>query len=1225
MASITTAGLIWDEAAQSSAIEFACRFESAWKQSAPGQRPDPLDFLGPIERSRPALLLALLRVDLAHRQRAGEEIPIESYRDRHAEIRGDALVALVYEDYCLREEAGEFPDPGESLFRFPEIADRLREVLEIHDLVAEPGSTAADSVNQAIPFPEVGQTIAGFHLVEELGRGSFARVFLAQERQLGDRPVALKVSRTGSREPQTLARLQHTHIVPVHSYRIDPATGLHLLCMPFFGRVTLARLLAESSPGKSRSGADLTNVLDRIGAKGSANSPQTPARAILASLSYPRAIAWWGARMAEGLQHAHDRGVLHRDVKPSNVLIAGDGMPMLLDFNLARESDFEKVPTAKLGGTLAYMAPEHLDALGEEHDRTIDHRADIYSLGMVLLEALGVKPMTGPSEATTLADSLTWLLENRRREAPLPAESPLEIPEALEAVVRYCLAPDPDDRYSSAANLAVDLQAIADDASLHFAAEPWPPRACRWLRNHRLRLAVAGPLVVAILALVVLLFRSQAESVRQESSARELIHDGIRSAELGEFQAASAQFARASVLLRDRTDLAGLLDEANHRQGDADAARRIRDLADDLFRKAEPLRFALLGFEGDRLEASRKLAEALRPFDVGGSTNWVDRPELTHLDQARKTRLVREVDDLLFFSVIALALETRDRSRASRNALDYCDKALRFTDRPGPWQALRDWWIDPTRGRPSLPVDLTSESFAAACFRWYLLGKLALVPDLSTAWLERATRLEPENYWHQFALAFERDKEGRPDLALPSCNAAVALRPGSPRARKVRARIFQKQGRWASVLEDLEEALAVCTSTDEKSRLRLDRGIVRQRLGDFPGARRDYDAVILARGERWMARDARRNLARLEADRGFDRVALARYDALVASDQGDFLSRRGRVRLQLRRRRPDSAEADLTFLIASASPVDRATYLAERAVARLAMDRPIEAEADALTAFRMEPTTANARLIDRARLASQIDLESWPDDPNAFDAWPDGGPTLGADLRSAALRLESKASQPDDPGIEARLTRAVLLSAARAHEEAIEEAGRLVSYDPRSARFRRLRASIFERAGKLNQAMKDVACGLGMAPEDADLFELRGKIRVHLGDFDGGLVDLRIAAERGATSSVGPAMAEALTTLNRHEEALGVWSKLVLDESLEPRNWLGLAKARRLLGDWDAALIALEESAGLVDDQSPLLVRMTEEYAACLPSRPGCWPRLIDLGRRMVAGATRGK
>ena len=141
-------------------------------------------------------------------------------------------------------------------------------------------------------FPESGQTIAGFRLVEELGRGSFARVFRAEERRLADRPVVLKVSRLGSREPQTLARLQHTHIVPVHSYRTDRATGLHLLCMPYFGRLTLARVLAEPAVAVARTGADLVAALDRLEARD--DRPRSAGRNALARRTYPRAIAWWG-------------------------------------------------------------------------------------------------------------------------------------------------------------------------------------------------------------------------------------------------------------------------------------------------------------------------------------------------------------------------------------------------------------------------------------------------------------------------------------------------------------------------------------------------------------------------------------------------------------------------------------------------------------------------------------------------------------------------------------------------------------------------------------------------------------------------------------------------------------------------------------------------------------------------------------------------------------------
>ena len=111
--------------------------------------------------------------------------------------------------------------------------------------------------------------------------------------------------------------------------------------MPYFGRVTLARILADREVQTASTGEVLARALDRLEPAEPPSTPRSAGREALAERSYPRAIAWWGARLAEALDHAHDRGVLHRDIKPSNVLVTADGMPMLLDFNLAREPVFE--------------------------------------------------------------------------------------------------------------------------------------------------------------------------------------------------------------------------------------------------------------------------------------------------------------------------------------------------------------------------------------------------------------------------------------------------------------------------------------------------------------------------------------------------------------------------------------------------------------------------------------------------------------------------------------------------------------------------------------------------------------------------------------------------------------------------------------------------------------------------------------------------------------------
>src|SRR5262249_33252891 len=145
-------------------------------------------------------------------------------------------------------------------------------------------------------------------------------------------------------------------------------------------------------------------------------------RAALARRDFAQAIAWWGARMAEALEHAHDRGVLHRDIKPSNVLVTADGMPMLLDFNLAREAprDGSGPASDALGGTLDYMSPEHLEELADGVPGRVDARSDVYSLGVLLYEALmGVRPYAPPRDALSPTGVLLRAAEERRASAPL--------------------------------------------------------------------------------------------------------------------------------------------------------------------------------------------------------------------------------------------------------------------------------------------------------------------------------------------------------------------------------------------------------------------------------------------------------------------------------------------------------------------------------------------------------------------------------------------------------------------------------------------------------------------------------------------------------------------------------------------------------------------------------------------------------------------------------------
>ncbi len=1225
----TASGRIWDEATTPEALELARRFDAAWREPEPGRRPDPFDFLPEgAEPGGPGLLLALLRSDLALRRLGGEPVRIEEYRDRHPGIRDEVMVALIYEEFCLREEAGERPDPAACHDRFPDLAGPLREILAIHDLVTastRSGSTHPPGISAPeLAFPESGQTIGGFHLVEELGRGSFARVFLARERPLADRLVALKVSRTGSREPQALARLQHTNIVPVHSYRVDSATGLHILCMPYFGRVTLARLLDDPGLRASRGGGDLVARLDRlVGAEGGAGGEgRQAAREALSGRSYPRAVAWWGSRLAEALRHAHDRGVLHRDVKPSNILIAPDGTPMLLDFNLAREVELSGEAATKLGGTLAYMAPEHIEALLEGRDEGIDGRADLYALGLVLLEMLG----TGPSRASTPTESPARLLDLRRLGPSGPIEGTGRAP-ALASVIRRCLAPRPEDRYGSAADLAADLQAVAHDAPLRFAREPLPSRASRWLRANLGKLAGLALVAAVASAGAVARFRAESAALRLEVQVQGLIRDGDRLNEAGELRAAVLQFDLAA----DRAETRGALDAlrraATGRRDRAIEAVEARDRADAFFGRADPLRFALLGFVGDQAAASAEMAGALKPFGVLTEPEWARGPALTRLDARRRGRLVDEVDDLLFFWVVATALAPAGPATGlaagaerDRNAIAYCDKALRFSRDRASWIALRAWWADrsgPDRP-PSGPARASRQARAADCFRRYLLGKLGTDGGSALAWLERAAGLEPENYWHRFALAFEHARAGNLRLARPHYDASIALRPDLPWAWKNRALVSEALGDWAPALDDLARAEAACRTPLDVARVRIELGRAHQRLGDFPRARADYEAAVASDPTHRIARDARRDRARLEADSGRMGRALGIYDALIAADPDDRRSRQGRANLLLRLGRPDSAEGDLNILIADSPEEVRASALADRAAARLGSGRPLEAWADASLASAIRPSARSARLLDRARLAIGGDLDPWPDSPDAFDDLPHAGPPLRADLKAAADRL----GRADDADL--RLGKAVLLSAALDHPAALAEVDGVVAERPGSIEARVARARIRRRAGQLDRALADVAEGLALEPEHAGLVEIRGLIRVRRGDLARGYADLAVAFERGAASARGRSMAEALDRLGRPDEAAELWTRLLDGDPTDARSHLGLAVARRHLGQWDRSLASLEDASAAIDPRSPLIGEVALAYAACLPARPDRLPRVVALARRWAGGRWRG-
>ena len=262
-------------------------------------------------------------------------------------------------------------------------------------------------------------------------------VFEAEQLSLGRR-VALKVLRFGGvadreaierfrREAETVAKLHHTNIVPI--FAVGSEQGVNYYAMQFIEGRSLADVLADRS--------------ETIG---------------------PSHVAQWGLQAAEALAHAHQRGVIHRDVKPSNLLLDREGRLWLTDFGLARRtSDVTLSMTGALLGTPRYMSPEQAEA----STKRVDHRSDLFSLGAMLYELMASRPAF-PGE--TPHDVIQQIV--RCEPTPLRRNCP-SVPRDLETIVMKCLAKEPAARYTDAAALAADLCVSGQPADPRGAADRW--------------------------------------------------------------------------------------------------------------------------------------------------------------------------------------------------------------------------------------------------------------------------------------------------------------------------------------------------------------------------------------------------------------------------------------------------------------------------------------------------------------------------------------------------------------------------------------------------------------------------------------------------------------------------------------------------------------------------------------------------------------------------------
>ncbi len=465
---------------------------------------------------------------------AGDRPDTAEFLSRYPDLRQrqSVLLGLAYEEYCLRKEAGETLTLESFCDRFPTCRRSLGRLLAVHECGDEDANLGATLDLEEVEWPTIGTEFLGFHLLQELGRGAFAHVYLARQPALGNRLVVVKVAQYGAAEAEMLGRLAHRNIVPVYSVSEDHATHVTAVCMPYLGSATLLDVLdvgfADNRPPERARFIQETAVQESI-------PEAVPEMYVggdhrLQRGTYVDGIVHLAAQLAEALQHTHQAGICHRDLKPSNVLLTPSGCPMLLDFNLSSDNQLERI---YVGGTLPYMAPEQLRTMTTEdavQDADSDPRSDLFSLGVILYEMFtGRLPFGDRPPGAAPAEAAAQLLARQQQGCRGVRQYNPRVNARLSGIVGQCLALDPAQR-------PVSAQALAD--ALHRQLAP-AARLERWASRRKFLLG-AVTLALALLggsALAVI-------STRAPLAEREY-NAGIREFQAGRFQPAVEHFTRA--------------------------------------------------------------------------------------------------------------------------------------------------------------------------------------------------------------------------------------------------------------------------------------------------------------------------------------------------------------------------------------------------------------------------------------------------------------------------------------------------------------------------------------------------------------------------------------------------------------------------------------------------------------------------------------------------------
>ncbi len=439
-------------------------FSSAWDESdTPPEIGEYTDSVAPELRGE--LLVELVKLDLERRWQGGLRRLIEDYLQDYPQLRDHLSPELILEEHHIRLRAGDSILTNEYHHRFPEHASSLENLWRLNPL--HQPTVIVDAAAPEMLDLQPGDSIGDFDLLLRLGQGAFATVFLARQRSM-QRLLAVKISSDRGSEPQTLAQLDHENIIRVYDQLVVPDRQLRLMYMQYASGGTLAAVVERLSSlaPQDRSGAAFLKALDAgLDQRGESAPADSSTRRKIRQMSWDHLVCWIGAQLARALDYAHRQGVLHRDLKPANVLLTSEGIPKLADFNISFSSQLTGTSAAAdLGGSLAYMSPEHLEACDPRHSRAadeLDGRCDLFSLGVLLWELrCGERPF--PDDVAVGSGHSRLEVMARRRYAQGPdfgtwTTYPSEEVLGLSQVLSDCLHGDRTKRYSSGHQLAREL------------------------------------------------------------------------------------------------------------------------------------------------------------------------------------------------------------------------------------------------------------------------------------------------------------------------------------------------------------------------------------------------------------------------------------------------------------------------------------------------------------------------------------------------------------------------------------------------------------------------------------------------------------------------------------------------------------------------------------------------------------------------------------------------